>query len=98
MVHLYSCRVFLIWKFLVTIFLLFQNDTINANLSPHVYSLDPYNDNERELIKEEKKYVKRRRKLEIRWGLDVDVSIFFQFSFRCDGSVYHAVISHSNAT
>lgn len=76
--HLCSCRVFLIWQFLVTRFLLFKSDTTSASLIPNVYSHDPYNEHERKLIKEEKKYVKRRRKLEIRWGLDVDVSTFFQ--------------------
>jgi hypothetical protein len=46
-------------------------------VSNNRYLTESYNGNREEarLIRKEKKYVKRRRKLEIRAGMDVDVSM-----------------------
>ena len=68
----------LMLKLVGTCFILFGFDfVVGSFVSNNRYLTESYNGKieEARLIRKEKKYVKRRRKLEIRLGFDVDVSI-----------------------
>lgn len=77
---MHSCKVLLFWNLVASGIVLFHSGivtTAGVVSNRYLYGPKGFEDNLR-LIKSErveKRYKKRRRKLELRWGFDVDVSI-----------------------